>query len=132
MNQNLYGLLIEKYGKWGITKKERMLLLSQEGISYYPLPDNDNAFHERFLKLKTDIKNYDKNNIQELMQRAIINNEKDKFPKTKMKGEISWKNLDEKPDDGNIIFFDNTIDDKDELKKQNKEWKCVYVENEKN
>ena len=131
MNQNLYGLLIEKYGKWGITKKERMLLLSQEGISYYPLPDNDNAFHERFLKLKTDIKNYDKNNIQELMQRAIINNEKDKFPKTKMKGEISWKNLDEKPDDGNIIFFDNTIDDKDELKKQNKEWKCVYVENEK-
>ena len=127
MNQNLYGLLIEKYGKWGITKKERMLLLSQEGISYYPLPDNDNAFHERFLKLKTDIKNYDKNNIQELMQRAIINNEKDKFPKTKMKGEISWKNLDEKPDDGNIIFFDNTIDDKDELKKQNKEWKSLKM-----
>ena len=45
------------------------------------------------------------------------------------KGEISWKNLEETMEDGNIIFFDSTIE-KEQLKKENKEWKCIINSNE--
>ena len=38
MNTNYYGFLIEKYGKWKINTKERVLIFSQEGVSYYPIP----------------------------------------------------------------------------------------------
>ena len=110
MSQNYYGIILQKYGKWGITKKERMFILSQEGLSYYPIPE-DEEFQQTFNKLKTDIHNTDLKNIQELIPKANLNNEmKDKFPKSKKKGEISWKNLEETMEDGNIIFFDSTIE----------------------
>ena len=129
MSQNYYGIILQKYGKWGITKKERMFILSQEGLSYYPIPE-DEEFQQTFNKLKTDIHNTDLKNIQELIPKANLNNEmKDKFPKSKKKGEISWKNLEETMEDGNIIFFDSTIE-KEQLKKENKEWKCIINSNE--
>ena len=40
MNTNYYGFIVEKYGKLGITKKERVLIFSQDGMSYYSLPDD--------------------------------------------------------------------------------------------
>ena len=129
MSQNYYGIILQKYGKWGISKKERMFILSQESISYYPLP-NDREFLQTFNKLKTDIQNTDEKNIQELIPKANLSNEmKDKFPKENKKGEITWKNFDNKEDDGNIIIFDKNVDEK-ELKKVNKEWKCIINPNE--
>ena len=56
MNPNYYGFLIEKYGKWKINKKERVLIFSQEGVSYYPLPD-DKEFYQKLQSSKNDINN---------------------------------------------------------------------------
>ncbi len=55
MNQNYYGFLIEKYGKWGITKKERVFIFSQDGISYYPVPD-DEEFRQNLIAFKSEIR----------------------------------------------------------------------------
>ena len=86
MNQNYYGFLIEKYGKWGITKKERVLILSQDSISYYPVPD-DEEFHQNLIAFKREIRKTEIKNIQDLVQGANLNNDmKDKFPKEKKKG----------------------------------------------
>ena len=130
MNTNYYGLLIEKYGKWKINKKERVFIFSQEGISYYPLPD-DKEFRQNLLSLKNELKNLDKKNIQELLQRANITNDmKEKFPKDKRKGEISYKNLDGKAEDENrMILFDKNIE-KEKRKDENKEWDCMISTNE--
>ena len=131
MNQNYYGFLIEKYGKWGITKKERVLILSQESISYYPLPE-DEEFYQTLLTLKRDLKMTDKKNISELLQRANLNNEmKEKFPKEKKKGEILWSNFGQsKDEEGRIILYDNSLKEKDKRKAENKEWDCLINENE--
>ena len=130
MNNNYYGFLIEKYGKWKINKKERVLVFSQEGISYYPLPE-DKEYRQNLLSFKNELKNYDKKNIQELLQRANLTNDmKEKFPKEKRKGEISYKNLEHKGDDENrIILYDKTCD-KDRRKDENKEWDCLISQNE--
>ena len=130
MNQNYYGLLIEKYGKWGLTKKERVLILSQDSISYYPLPD-DEEFHQNLISFKKELKTCEPKKILELLQRANINNEmKEKFPKEKKKSEILWKNLEENDDeDGRLILYDKTIK-KEQRKKENKEWDCLINKNE--
>ena len=130
MNTNYYGFLIEKYGKWKINKKERVLIFSQDCISYYPLPD-DKEFHQALLAFKNDLKSYEKKNIQELLQRANLTNEmKEKFPKEKRKGEISYKNLEGKAEDENrMILYDRTLD-KDKRKEENKEWDCMISTNE--
>ena len=130
MNQNYYGFLIEKYGKWGITKKERVLILSQDGISYYPVPD-DEEFHQNLIAFKREIKKTEIKNIQDLVQGENVNNDmKEKFPKEKKKGEILWKNLEEKMDEeGRVIFLDKTLD-KDKRKSENKEWDCIVSLNE--
>ena len=110
MNPNYYGFLIEKYGKWKINKKERVLIFSQEGVSYYPLPD-DKEFYQKLQSSKNDINN-EKKNIQELLQGANLTNDmKEKFPKEKKKGEISFKNLDRKElDENRLILFDRNLD----------------------
>ena len=130
MNQNIYGLLVEKYGKWGITKKERVLILSQESISYYPVPD-DEDFHKNLLSVKKDLKTFDKKKIQELLQRTNLNNEiKDKFPKNLKKGEIPWANLNEKIlEENRVLFFDKTVSE-DARKSKNVEWDCIMTMNE--
>ena len=121
MNTNHYGFLVEKYGKWKINKKERVLIFSQEGISYYPLPD-DKEFHQNLLSLKKDLQNLDKKNIQELLQRANLTNDmKEKFPKEKRKGEISYKNLEGKAEDENrmVLYDKNCEKDKGKMKIKN-------------
>ena len=52
MNTNYYGFLIEKYGNWKINTKERVLIFSQEGVSYYPIPED-----KQFVKNLKIIKN---------------------------------------------------------------------------
>ena len=130
MNTNHYGFLVEKYGKWKINKKERVFIFSQEGISYYPLPD-DKEFHQNLLSLKKDLQNLDKKNIQELLQRANLTNDmKEKFPKEKRKGEISYKNLEGKAEDENrMVLYDKNCE-KDKRKDENKEWDCMISKNE--
>jgi hypothetical protein len=135
MNSNYYGMLIEKYGKWKINTKERVFVFSQEGISYYPLP-NDKEFAQTLRTLKNDIKNNDNKNIQELLQRANITNDMNKrFPKENRKGEISFKNLDYnyEEEEGRIIFFDKSLENnKEQLKEKNKIWDCIISQNEIN
>ena len=131
MNQNYYGFIIEKYGKWGITKKERMLILSQDSISYYPIPD-DEEFHQNCIAFKNKLKeNYDPKKIQELLQGANLTNDmKDKFPKSKQKAEILWKNFDNQIINvERMRFFEKGLD-KDQLKKENKEWDIIITSNE--
>ena len=130
MNQNFYGFLIEKYGKWGITKKQRVLILSQDSISYYPLPD-DEDFHQSLIATKRDINDKTKKN-QELVQGTNLSNDmKERFPKEKKKGEILWGNLGQnREEDGHVIFFDKSIEEKDQRKKENKEWDCLVSEDE--
>ena len=129
MNPNYYGFLIEKYGKWKINKKERVLIFSQEGAAYYPLP-NDKEFYQKLQSFKNDLNN-EKKNIQELLQGANLTNDmKEKFPKSKKKGEISFKNLDRKEvDENRIILFDRNLD-KEKMKSENKEWECIISQNE--
>ena len=86
MTQNYYGLLSEKYGKWGFTKKERIFIFNQEGISYYPVPE-DQDIHNTLSSLKQDLITNNKKG-QNLLTTASISNEdiKEKFPKEKKKG----------------------------------------------
>ena len=130
MNTNYYGFLVEKYGKWRITKKERVLIFSQEGISYYPIPE-DKEYVQNLRNFKNELKTYDKKNIQEILQRANLTNDmKDKFPKSKRKGEISYKNLEHKDEEvGKHIFYDKSIEN-EKLKDENKEWECLINQNE--
>ena len=130
MNTNYYGFIIEKYGKWGINTKERVFIFSQESLSYYPLPD-DKDFVQTLKTFKNEIKGHDKNNIQELLPRANLTNEmKDKFPKSRRKGEISYKNLEQKGDEeGRIILYDKSCE-KEKRKDENKEWDIIINQNE--
>ena len=130
MNTNYYGFIIEKYGKWGINTKERVFIFSQEGLSYYPLPD-DKDFVQTLKTFKNEIKSHDKKNIQELLPRANLTNEmKDKFPKSRRKGEISYKNLEHKGDEeGRIILYDKSCE-KEKRKDENKEWDIIINQNE--
>ena len=130
MNNNYYGFLVEKYGKWKITTKERVLIFSQEGVSYYPLPD-DKEFRQNLLAFKNELKTYDKKNIQELLQRANLTNEiKEKFPKSKRKAEISYKNFEPKEvEEGRLLLCDKSCES-DKRREENKEWDCLINENE--
>ena len=133
MNTNYYGFIVEKYGKLGITKKERVLIFSQDGMSYYSLPD-DKEYVKNLRAFKNELKNYDKKNYQEMLQRANLTNDmKEKFPKEHKKGEISYKNYDHSGDEGDEkgrhIFVDKSIA-KDKLKELNKEWDIIISPNE--
>ena len=131
MNQNCYGFIVEKYGKWGITKKERMLIFTQDSISYYPIP-NDEEFHQNCLAFKNKLKeNYDPKKIQELLQGANMTNDiKEKFPKPKQKSEILWKNFEnEKINEERFRIFEKGLD-KEQLKNENKDWDIVMTKNE--
>ena len=130
MTQNYYGLLSEKYGKWGFTKKERIFIFNQEGISYYPVPE-DQDIHNTLSSLKQDLITNNKKG-QNLLTTASISNEdiKEKFPKEKKKGEISWKNLETNQEqDNHWIFADKNLD-KDKRKAQNKEWELILTQKE--
>ena len=127
MNPTYYGLLVEKYGKWGITKKERVLILSQESLSYYPIPEDQECF-QNLVALKQDINSDNKNNknIQDLLQNANLTNDiKEKFPKDRKKGEILWSNLEQSPEEeGRMIFFDKSVPE-NKRKDENKKWDCL-------
>ena len=128
MNTNYYGFLIEKYGKWKINKKERVLILSQEGISYYPVPD-DKELYQKLLSFKNEVKNGKKND-QELLQGANLTNDMTKFPKSKRKGEISFKNYDIKNHyENRLTIYDITVEE-DKRKDKNKEWDCIISSSE--
>ena len=135
MNSNYYGMLVEKYGKWKINTKERMLVFSQEGLSYYPLPD-DKELVQNFRNIRNEIRNNDNKNFQELLQRANITNEmKEKFPKEKQKGFISYKNMEYKieDEDRRVVFVDKSLEkekDKEKIKDKKNEWDCLINQNE--
>ena len=54
---------------------------------------------------------------------------KEKFPKSKRKGEISYQNFDKEIDGNRIIIFDRNVE-KDKRKDENKEWDCILSQNE--
>ena len=130
MNSNYYGFLIEKYGKWKLNTKKRVLIFSQEGVSYYPIPEDKDSV-QNLINFKNDLKTYDSKNIQELLQRANLTNDmKEKYPRSKRKGEINYKNLEPKGDEeGRIIFYDKSCD-KEKRKDENKEWEFLINQNE--
>ena len=130
MNTNYYGFLIEKYGKWKINTKERVLIFSQEGVSYYPIPE-DKEFVKNLKIIKNELNNCDKKIIQDYLPKTNITKDmKEKFPKAKKKGEISFKNLDKKNgEEGRIILFDRACEE-EKRKDENKEWDCLISQNE--
>ena len=55
---------------------------------------------------------------------------KEKYPRSRRKGEINYKNLEPKGDEeGRIIFYDKSCD-KEKRKDENKEWEFLINQNE--
>lgn len=132
MSNEIYGFLVEKYGKWGLTKKERVLIFSQESVSYYPVPE-DKEFYQKLVDFKTKIKNSDPKNIQELLQDANLTADKNKFSLDKPKGSIPLNSFDKEDNNAvdKIIWIDNNDKgDTKKLKDENKRWEILMNSNE--
>ena len=56
VKNNIYGFLIEKYGKHKITTKNRLFIFDNESVSYYPKPF-DKTLKENLLNQQKQIRN---------------------------------------------------------------------------
>ena len=119
-------LAVEKYGKRKITTKDRLFIIDDDNMSYYPLPE-DKAIKKELLDNQKKIRTSKNLNSFENLEQETIKQIIDRYRKDDtIKGRIPLSNVklsEEKEGDKHLII--SNIDDQSPV-----EWECYMEPNE--
>ena len=128
MNNPYFGLVIQKYGKWKIYAKDRLLVFSSDKVYYYPIP-TDKTFKEKFVTNRKTLKSLiskdsqiNSNDVQDVLNKCSFS-ENDKSNLVKEKAfipfvDFAMEKIKEEEDEIRILIYNKSEDKKDG-------WECI-------
>jgi hypothetical protein len=119
VKNNIYGFLIEKYGKHKITTKNRLFIFDNESVSYYPKPF-DKTLKENLLNQQKQIRNDEITfeNLSDFDLTKYLNLIRERKKKNEIP--LSKINIELDQNKNHAILKDN----------ENIEWELIMNENE--